>query len=183
MAGAGEVVERHGRPQAPAPPGHGGYGLAELYDRHRLFHVRLALLLVDDRETAEDVVQDAFASLQRKFGDRVEDVGHELAYLRAAVVNAARSALRRRRTAARHVPPHSVAAASAEVAFMESEERRQVALALRRLPSRQREVVVLRYWAGLSEAEIAATMGIAAGTVKSTAAKALAALKQAMEGQ
>lgn len=155
--------------------------VADLFQRHRLFHVRLAYLLVGDRDTAEDVVQDAFAAIYRRFGDHVQNVDSVLGYLRTAVLNSARDTLRRRKTAEKYLPAPAADAASAEVEALESEERRRVAEAMRELPSRQREVVVLRYWAGLSEAEIAAAMGISKGTVKSTASRALAALKRIME--
>ncbi len=88
--------------------------------------------------------------------------------------------LRRRRTARDHVAPIGLASDPADLAVL-AEEHREVLAALRRLPGRQREVLVLRYYAGLSEAEIAATTGISRGTVKSTAHRALAALERALQ--
>ena len=136
-----------------------------LYAAHRLPLVRLAVLLVDDVASAEDVVQDAFAAL---------------AYLRVSVVNTARSALRRRRTARAYSPPHDVTPASPEDRAVLAEEHREVIDALHRLAPRQREVLVLRYWSNLSEAEIAQTLDISRGTVKSTASRALVALEKSM---
>ena len=121
----------------------------DLYREHRTRMVRLASLLVDDPNTAEDVVQEAFAGLHRHWGE-LRDEAAALGYLRTAVVNGSRSVLRRRRTARDYVPPH------------------------------QREVLVLRYYGGLSEAEIAEATGITRGTVKSTASRALDAVGRVM---
>ena len=160
----------------------GAVDIAELYAAHRLSLVRLAILLVDDLASAEDVVQDAFTALTRRRG-ALDDPSKALGYLRVSVVNTARSALRRRRTARAYVPPHEIVPASPEDRSVVAEEHREVVAALRELPPRQREVVVLRYWSGLSEAEIATTLDISRGTVKSTASRALAALERALDRQ
>jgi RNA polymerase sigma-70 factor (sigma-E family) len=151
-----------------------------LYAAHRLRLVRLAVLLVDDLQTAEDVVQDAFARfLARRPG--LDDQQQALAYLRTSVVNGARDKLRRRRTARAYVLPHEVPRdATADHAVL-AEEHREVIEAVRRLAPRQREVLVLRYWSGLSELEIAEALGISRGAVKSTASRALDALEKLME--
>ena len=156
--------------------------VSELYAAHRLALVRLAVLLVDDLGSAEDVVQDAFAALTRR-RNGLSDPSKALAYLRVSVVNGSRSALRRRRTARGYVPPHDVGPPSPEDRSVLAEEHREVVAALDLLPPRQREVVVLRYWSGLSESEIAATLGISAGTVKSTASRALASLERTLTPQ
>ena len=148
-----------------------------LYAAHRLGLVRLAVLLVDDVQSAEDVVQDAFAGFLGR-AHRLDDPDRALAYLRSAVLNNARSALRRRRTARGYVPPHEVGAEDPSSRAVLAEEHREVIAALHRLPERQREVLVLRYWADLSEGQIAEAMGISRGTVKSTASRALAALER-----
>lgn len=141
--------------------------------------LRLAVLLVDDRDLAEDVVQDAFLGLHRRWRFiRSEDPS---AYLRTAVVNRARSVLRRRRTARAYVPEAPADHPSAEQSAVEADEHRAVARAVAGLPRRQREVVVLRYWMDLSEAEIADTLGIARGSVKGYASRALDALGTVME--
>ena len=153
--------------------------LADLYRDHRMRLVRLAVLLVDDPNTAEDVVQEAFAGLHRHWSG-LRDEEAAIGYLRTAVVNGSRSVLRRRRTARDYVPPHQVNARSAESLAMLTAEHQAVVDALGTLPPRQREVLVLRYYGGLSEAEIAEATGITRGTVKSTASRALDAVGRVM---
>ncbi|HWN34705.1 MAG TPA: SigE family RNA polymerase sigma factor [Pseudonocardia sp.] len=156
--------------------------LADLYAEHRMRLVRLAILLVDEQGTAEDVVQEAFTGLHRHWAE-LRDERAALGYLRTAVVNGSRSVLRRRRTAREYVPPHQVNARSAESLAMLSAEHHAVVEALGSLPARQREVLVLRYYGGLSEAEIAESTGISKGAVKSTASRALASVAKAMAGR
>lgn len=176
-------------PSGPAPDGPGGTAghgpkgtltLADLYRDHRVRLMRLAMLLVDIPATAEDVVQEAFTGLHRHWA-RLRDEAAAVAYLRAAVVNGSRSVLRRRRTAREYVPPHSANARSAESLAMLSAEHQAVVDALGGLPPRQREVLVLRYYGGLSEAEIAEAAGMSRGTVKSTASRALDSVARIME--
>jgi RNA polymerase sigma-70 factor (sigma-E family) len=155
--------------------------LEDLYREHRMRFVRLAVLLVDDPATAEDVVQEAFTGLHRHWG-RLRDEHAALGYLRTAVVNGSRSVLRRRRTAREYTPPHTADARSAESLAMLSAEHQAVVSALGKLPRRQREVLVLRYYGGLSEAEIAEATGISKGTVKSTASRGLEAIGKLVEG-
>jgi RNA polymerase sigma-70 factor (sigma-E family) len=162
----------------PGPPS--AASVAELYAAHRLALVRLAVLLVDDLSTAEDVVQDAFTGLTSR-AKRLRDPDAALGYLRTSVVNRCRSALRRRRTARSFVPPRPDQPDRPEASVLLAEEHRDVLAALARLAPRQREVLVLRYWAGLSEAQIAATLSISPGTVKSTASRALDRLEQLLE--
>ncbi|MEB8343804.1 RNA polymerase sigma factor [Streptomyces endophyticus] len=157
--------------------------IGELYHAHRLRMVRLAVLLVDDLATAEDVVQDAFTALYRRHGEHITEVDNALGYLRTAVVNTARTVLRRRRTARAWTPPPAGEAPSAEDSVVLDEAHREVLAALSRLTPRRREVLVLRYWADLSEAEIAATLGISKGAVKSNASRALDALEKILEGR
>ncbi|MFJ9702371.1 SigE family RNA polymerase sigma factor [Streptomyces fradiae] len=157
--------------------------MTDLYDAHRLSMVRLALLLVDDRASAEDVVQDAFVALYKRHGERLDDVDNALGYLRTSVVNTARSVLRRRRTAREYVPPHEADAPSAEDHALLGDEHRRVIVALHGLTSRQREVLVLRYWSDLSESQIAQTLGLSRGAVKSTASRALDALERVLRAE
>jgi RNA polymerase sigma-70 factor (sigma-E family) len=158
-------------------------GVERLFREHRLTMVRLAALLVDDRESAEDIVQEAFAALHRHWTTLSPD-GSPLAYLRVCVVNGARSALRRRRTARlfalRTDPPLPTAAADQGVLLAEDE--RQVIAALQRLPQRQREVIVLRYWSELTEPQIAKLLHISVGSVKSAASRGRAAIAAHLEG-
>ncbi|RST07731.1 sigma-70 family RNA polymerase sigma factor [Streptomyces sp. WAC07149] len=167
--GAGEV---------PRPP-----TVSELYHAHRLGMVRLAVLLVDDLGTAEDVVQDAFTALYRRYGEEISEVDNALGYLRTSVVNTARSVLRRRRTARAWTPPAAADVPSAEASVVLGEAHREVLAALGGLTVRRRQVLVLRYWADMSEAEIAETLGISRGAVKSNASRALDALERILEGR
>ena len=175
------------------PSGTGGTGtesgsepppvtIDDIYRSHRMGMVRLAILLVDDQASAEDVVQEAFAGLFRNWSglrDRAAAVG----YLRTAVVNGSRSMLRRRRTARAYVPPDPGTARSAESLAMLTAEHQAVVTALADLAPRQREVLVLRYYGGLSEAEIADATGLSKGTVKSTASRAVAKLGDVMRAR
>lgn len=154
---------------------------AELYATHRLSLVRLAVLLVDDIAVAEDVVQDVFAGMLTG-GKRLRDADAAIGYLRRSVVNRARSVLRRRRTARAHTPPEDTPPDGPDDLAVLGEEHRAVLAAMEHLGRRQREVLVLRYWSDLSEAEIAETLGIAPGTVKSTASRALRALEKTLGG-
>ncbi|MBC6446762.1 MULTISPECIES: SigE family RNA polymerase sigma factor [Actinokineospora] len=164
---------------APPPAPEAPLTLEDLYRTHRMRLVRLALLLVDEPATAEDVVQEAFTGLHRNWGG-LRDAAAAVGYLRTAVVNGSRSVLRRRKTAREYTPPHAVNARSAESLAMLTAEHQQVVKALSQLPPRQREVLVLRYYGNLSEAEIAEATGISKGTVKSTASRALEALQKIM---
>ena len=147
---------------------------------NELYHarlVRLAPLMVDDLATAEDIVQDVFAALYRRHGADLRTVSDPEAYLTSGVMNAARSALRRRRTARAYVPPPAGTAPAAEDEMLLSEGDREVLGALRELTVRQRQVLVLRYWSELSEREIADVLHVSRGTVKSTASRALTILR------
>ncbi|MDT4941642.1 MAG: hypothetical protein QOJ34_1731 [Pseudonocardiales bacterium] len=157
--------------------------VAALFSAHRLHLVRLALLLVDDRETAEDVVQDAFAALHRRWGSIAEPAA-AVGYLRTSVVNGSRLVLRRRRTARAYTWPDidRQPGDGADAGVLVTEEHREVLRALRTLPSRQREVIVLRYWADLPEAQISAMLGISVGAVKSSASRGRDALAAILGG-
>jgi RNA polymerase sigma-70 factor (sigma-E family) len=147
--------------------------IAGLYAAHRLKLVRMAVLLVDDIGSAEDVVHDAFTALHQNQG-RVRDPAAALGYLRTAVVNNARSMLRKRQTARKHLSLARLEDADpADSELMLAAEHQEVLAAVRRLPVRQREVLTLRYWANLSEAEIAEALGISRGAVKSNASRGM----------
>jgi len=154
----------------------------DIYRTHRMGMVRLAILLVDDQASAEDVVQEAFAGLFRNWGG-LRDNAAAIGYLRTAVVNGSRSMLRRRRTARAYVPPHPGTERSAESLALLTAEHQAVVSALGDLAPRQREVLVLRYYGGLSEAEIAEATGLSKGTVKSTASRAVAKLGDIMRAR
>lgn len=145
--------------------------------------VRLALLLVDDVETAEDVVMDAFTGMQRRrLWLRNPDDGFR--YLRSSVLNGARSKLRRRRVArdAQLDRPTDVTASAEELALTQVRDS-AIVDAIRQLPRRQREVVVLRYYLGLSEQEIADELGVSRGAVKAHASRARDALGRSFGGE
>ena len=145
--------------------------------------VRLATGLVDDVASAEDVVQDAFSAMYRRV-DQLRDHSAAVGYLRMAVVNAARSALRRRGVARRHLRLVIVEEAEpADHSTMRSAEHELAREALRGLPDRQREVLTLRYLADLSDEEIARTLGIGGGGVRSAASRGLATLRRTLGGQ
>jgi RNA polymerase sigma-70 factor (sigma-E family) len=154
--------------------------IAELFRARHVELVRLAALLVGDRATAEDVVQDVFVKVCAR-RERLTDNGVAVSYFRTAVVNTCRS-VHRRRSVARRFGRGTEAALwaepepSAESAVLLAEDRRRLLRALGRLPSRQREALVLRYYQRLTEAEIAEAMGISRGTVKSTISRGLDAL-------
>lgn len=156
--------------------------VAQLFQAQYATLLRLAVLLVDDRALAEDLVQDAFLGLHRRWRF-LRDDGAAIGYLRTAVVNGSRSALRRRRTARAYVAPAPVPLPSAEGSAMVAAEHAAVLAAVRDLPRRQREVVVLRYWLDLSEREIADALQIAAGSVKAYASRALESLTRRLEDQ
>lgn len=145
-----------------------------LYQAHALGLIRLAVVMLGDRPAAEDVVQEAFCGLYRRW-HALSDTENAQRYVRSSVINGCRSVLRRRSR-----QPAGLAGdlpgESAESAALVSEEHQQVLTAIRRLPSRQREALVLRFYLDLTEEEIAASMRISRGTVKSTTSRALAAL-------
>ena len=155
--------------------------LERLYAEHYRRLVRLAVLLVRDQGTAEEVVQDAFVAFHRHW-PRLRDRSQAVPYLRRSVVNGARSVLRHRGVGERHLQTlrssyAEEVVAGADEAALASERRRAVLSALQALPERQREVVVLRYWADLDEASIAAALGITRGAVKSHAHRAVRRLQ------
>ena len=152
--------------------------LEQLYAAHWRSLVRLAVLLVHDTGLAEEVVQDAFVAVHARWR-RLRDPDRALAYLRQAVVNGARSALRHRAVVTRHAQSQrrDPEVPLPDDAALAADRRAAVLAALRALPDRQREVLALRYYAGLSEAEIADALGISRGSVKSHASRGATALR------
>ncbi|MEO3874200.1 SigE family RNA polymerase sigma factor [Nonomuraea sp. B12E4] len=153
--------------------------VASIFAEHHVGLVRLALIMVGDQTSAEDIVQEAFARTHAG-QSRLRDADKALAYVRSAVLNGCRSVLRRRAMAFRRAVPYEPPVWSAESAALMGEERREVLLALRKLPRRQREALTLRYYLDLTDQEIAETMGTGASTVRSTIARGLAALGRAL---
>jgi RNA polymerase sigma-70 factor (sigma-E family) len=168
------------RPDVPAAAWEANDALTQLYLGEYRPLVRLAVLLLHDVPTAEDVVQETFIAMAASW-ERLRDRDKALSYLRCAVVNRSRSVLRRRVVADKNAPQHVPDEPSAEAGAMTMLERSAVINALRGLPVRQREALVLRYYAGLSEAEIAQTMGISKGAVKTHTSRGINALKSVLE--
>ena len=150
--------------------------VTEIYHVHYNQFVRLAVLLLHDVQTAEEVVQDAFEAMHVAWR-RLNDKDKALQYLRQTVVNKSRSVLRHRKVVDMHAPKPAPDEPSAEQGALVLLERSAVAAALRSLPERQREAIALRYYADFSEADIAKAMGISKGAVKSHTARAMATLK------
>jgi len=150
--------------------------LTDLFRDHHLELVRLALVMVGDLATAEDVVQDVFERLHRRW-HRLDQPDSSLAYARSCVLNACRSVHRRSAVARKHAP-HLTAGSLGAWADSTSPlaDRSELAQALRELPRRQREVVVLRYYLDLDIAEIAAMLRISPSAVRSNCTRGLAAL-------
>jgi RNA polymerase sigma-70 factor (sigma-E family) len=152
--------------------------LEQLYAAHWRQLVRLAVLLVRDQGTAEEIVQDCFVAVHARWG-RLRDPDKALAYLRQSVVNRSRSHLRHLSVVRRHAEREGAGAVAegADHTTYDAARRATVLDALRRLPRRQREVLALRYYLDLSEAEIADLLGISRGAVKSHASRGAAALR------
>lgn len=151
-----------------------------LYGSHWRPLVRLATMLTRDASVAEELVQDAFVALHRRWGS-LADPAAAHGYLRTSVVNASRSALRHRGVEERYRQPAPPEPAGPEERAVRSSEDARVLAALRTLPRRQQEVLVLRYYSDMSEFDIAQTLGLSRGAVKSHAHRGLASLKAALE--
>jgi len=151
-----------------------------IYTTHYRSLVRLAVLLVRDVATAEEVVQDSFIAMHGAWR-RLRDTEKALSYLRQSVVNRSRSVLRHRMVVDKNAPKPAPDMPSAEQGAISLLERSAVIAALRTLPPRQREALVLKYYGDLSEAQIATAMGISRGAVKSHTARGVAALRVVLE--
>jgi RNA polymerase sigma-70 factor (sigma-E family) len=166
-----------GRPGRP-PGEDSADAVSVLYQAHAVSLIRIALLMLGDRAAAEDAVQDAFLGLYRRW-PRLNERDKAETYLRSAVLNRCRDVLRGQTRRNRHVLAAASdlgEQASAEAMAMVSEDRRRLLTGLQRLPVRQREALVCRYYLELSEAETARAMGVSPGTVKSTTSRAVTAL-------
>jgi RNA polymerase sigma-70 factor (sigma-E family) len=147
-----------------------------LYGMHYRSLVGLAAMLVGDVATAEELVQDSFVALHAGWR-RLADGDRALSYLRQAVVNRCRSVLRHRLMTDKHAPAVASGTLGAPQEQVTLSGHSALVSALWTLPPRQREALVLRYYANLSEAQIATTMGISTGTVKSHIARAMSSLQ------
>lgn len=152
------------------------HAVTALYHQHALSLIRFAHLMLGGRGGAEDIVHDAFCGLYRRW-DHLADKDKALGYVRTSILNGCRTVARRGRLQDLALP-YQPAAVSAEAAVLSAEERREVVRALRRLPQRQREVLVLRYYLDLPDDQVAADLGVSPSTVRSTRHRALAALER-----
>jgi RNA polymerase sigma-70 factor (sigma-E family) len=152
--------------------------ISALFRLHFWALVRLARQLVDDQQTAEDVVQDAFLTLHRRW-TKLRDPDSALTYVRSAVLNLSRSQIRRHQIRRRLDSTVTEGAApAADARALSGADADRISAALRRLPRRQREVLVLRYWSELDEQEIARTLGVSRGSVKTHVHRAMRALER-----
>lgn len=154
--------------------------LAGLFDLHYPSMLRLATLL--GAEDPENIVAEAFYQIYRKWR-KLRSADAATSYLRSVVCNLTRMQIRHRQVARKHVETTVDSVVSAESSALLRDDQRALVSALRQLPQRQREALVLRHWLGLKEAEIADTMGISPGSVKTHTARGIAALTQAMEAR
>ena len=168
-----------GERTAPAAADDRERRIADLHRDHYAELVRLACLLVDDRGSGEEIVQEAFVRVYQAWA-RVEQ---PLVYLRSTVLTLARSRMRRRLVARRRVEPVAPAGPAIDEHLVLLDDQRDVLHALRSLPARQRECLVLRYYLDLTESQIAATLGISNGSVKSHSSRGIAALARRLEGR
>jgi RNA polymerase sigma-70 factor (sigma-E family) len=174
-----------GRRDSAATAADAEAAIAALYAAHALGLTRLALIMTGDRQVAEDIVHDAFCGLHRRW-PHLRDTDKALPYVRSAVLNGCRVEFRRAKVRSSMVgqaEAYLPSAWSAESAVLASEERREVIAALLRLPPRQREALLLRYYLELSEAETASAMRVSRGTAKSAVSRGLKALRQLLGEQ
>jgi RNA polymerase sigma-70 factor (sigma-E family) len=150
-----------------------------LYAAHWRRFVGLAASLMGETASAEEVVAEAFVTLHGRW-NRLADKGSAVAYLRTSVVNGARDVVRHRVVTDRKRPLPDPEPAGPEEQAVQAAEHRMVLGALDGLPTRQREVLVLRYQGEMSEEDIAAALGISRGAVKTHAHRGLSALRTAM---
>jgi RNA polymerase sigma-70 factor (sigma-E family) len=153
--------------------------LARVFQKDGPALVGLARLLLDDPGHAEEVVQEAFIRTYAAWR-RVRDQDNPLPYVRRTVVNLARGGLRRRLIEQRPRFERVVHAPSAELTAVQNARDLEVAVAVQALPRRQRECVVLRFYADCTVADIAATLRISDGAVKQHLHRALATLSDTL---
>jgi RNA polymerase sigma-70 factor (sigma-E family) len=161
---------------AQAPSGWDDQAIAVIYRLYFGSLVRQAARLVQDVATAEDVVQDCFITMHST-RPRLADRGKTIAYLRRSVVNRAHSVLRHQAVASRHAAGVMPAMPSAEDSAFTRLDARSVREAVTCLAPRQRQVVALRYFGGMTEAQTAAFLKISKGAVKAHTSRAMAALR------
>jgi len=167
---------------APVAAGWEDQAVIATYRKHYGSLVRQAALLVRDLPTAEDVVQDSFIAMHTT-GPPLENGAKALAYLRQCVVNRSRSVLRHRVVVDQHRPAAMPDMPSAEEGALTRLDRSAVISALTTLAPRQRQVLALKYFADMSEAQVAAALGISRGAVKTHTCRALTSLRPVLESR
>jgi RNA polymerase sigma-70 factor (sigma-E family) len=156
--------------------------LSTLFDLHYARLVATARFLLDDLETAEDVVMDAYATLHRRW-KLLRDPNDAYRYLRSSVLNGSRSQLRRKYRWRLHDTSGLVDVPEQDDAASEGSDRVTLIVLLRRLPARQRQVLVMRFYLGMLESEVAEQLGISVGSVKQHSARGLGALAGFLEAR
>jgi RNA polymerase sigma-70 factor (sigma-E family) len=158
--------------------------LTALYSEHYRSLVRMAAFLVRDTDTAEEVVQGSFVAMHQGWR-RLRDSDKALSYLRQSIVNRSRSVLRHQTVANANgnTPEPPPEMPSADQGAILPLEHPAILAAVHELPARQREALVLRYYGDLSEAQIAAVMGISRRAAHSHTVQAIAALQAVLEEQ
>ena len=154
-------------------------GLRELYERRHADMVRFAAFLTGDVTAAEDIAQDAFAKVFDAW-DRIGDLGRVDAYLKATVVNLVRGGHRKQQVAERRATSHLTVVPSAEDAAVRQIGRERVLAAVSCLPIRQRACVVMRHWMRMSESEIAETLALSVGSVRTHIKRGTESLKNSL---
>jgi RNA polymerase sigma-70 factor (sigma-E family) len=181
-AGPGSGSAGHG--SAPAEPAQGtadaDLAIAAMYGSEYRSLVRMSAMLLGDVGSAEEVVQDSFIAVHAAWRG-LRDLDKGVHYLRRSVMNRSRSVLRHRAVVDKHMPDPEPDMPSAEYAAIARLQRTAVIAALRSLPARQREAIVLRFYLDLSEEQVAAAMQISQGAVKSHTARGKAALRSLLE--
>ena len=181
---AGDLVTPrtgHGAPEDGEPLHLGEVQLEALYLAHYRQMVGLALLILGGNAAAEDIVQEAFIRVYGSWS-KIRDPDRAASYLRITTINLARSVLRRQQTALRHAPDPAAEPAGPEEQALTKVRNAGVMDALRLLPRRQQQVIMLRYYADLSVLETAQTLQISAGAVKKHGFRALANLAEPLQG-
>jgi RNA polymerase sigma-70 factor (sigma-E family) len=175
-SGAAGVASDCGPPPAPGQP---AAAVTALYHQHALAMIKLAHIILGNRAAAEDVVQDAFCGLYRRWA-HLADKDKALSYVRTSVLNGCRSVMRQHRPG-ELTDQYQPVTISAEAAVLSAEERLELVRAMRRMPDRQRDVLVLKYYLDLSDEQIAGDLGLSINTVRSTRRRGLLSLQRMLK--
>lgn len=149
-----------------------------LFEQEGRSLVRLARIFTDDRNAAEDLVQEAFIRLYRS-AHRIEDGERAPAYLRSIVMNLCRDHNRRGLMSLRHASTSQDLARPVEPdqSVVRTEQQAEVIDALLSLSPRQRECLALRFYLDMTEAQIAQALGISSNSVKTHCRRGMAAMR------